>query len=103
MPTAALAAVTMLYSFPRGMWSAARACDNQTAEEAGKGILVPDQCFGWSLLFQWLAVKKEEMLSPLSLSTSSSGLYYFSAAVLTPNTSLEGVVFSKFLSLLEEV
>ena len=64
MLAVAFAGVAILYPFHKGMWSAARACDNQTVEEAGKGFLVPDQSFGWSLLFQWLAVKKEEVLDP---------------------------------------
>lgn len=64
VPPVVFAAVTILYPFHRGMWSAARACDNQTVEEAGKGLLVPDQSFGWSFLFQQLAVKKEEVLEP---------------------------------------
>lgn len=57
--TVAFAVVAIVYPFRRGMWHAARACDNQIVEEAGKGFLVPDQSFGWSLLFQQLAVKKE--------------------------------------------
>lgn len=66
MPVVAFAAVTILYPFHRGMWSTstAKACDSRIVEEAGKGFLVPDQSFAWSLLFQRLAVKKEEVLEP---------------------------------------
>lgn len=83
------------YPFHRDIWSAARGCDNQRVEKPGKGFLVPDQSLGWSLLFQRLAGRRR-CWSPLWFGTSSPGLYNFPAAVLTPRSALEGVVFSIF-------
>lgn len=60
----AFASVATVNPFCRGMSCAVTACGNQTAEEDGKGFLVPDLPFGWSLFFQQLAVKKEEVLEP---------------------------------------
>lgn len=47
--------------------------------------------------------RRKRCWRPLWFSTSSSGLYYFLAAILTPKAALEGVMFSNFLSLLEKV